>query len=350
KYKGYVALLENDNLKAYYIFKALSQKSRALAIDPDIEKYLGIAESRLQERYFFTDETFNLRKFETARNVRFKIDRKDGSTDLFFISGVTNRGTGDGFVQYLRGLHVFSIDSEGNFLGGTFTPYAKLSAVSARYFNDDARLLLGIEQNVQSVPFILLHSVDRNAALDSGAEFPVPSLDADEDEAPSAAGTEGLQQNDSSYLILPMEFSDFALIQEASGQIQNMPLLSLLHFIRKAKQYGFAEEVFAQALLNRLFYPLFMLIFLICLACLAWNGRTPPHSLFKLKWAVLFPIFCGLFIGIYKAVIDFFCLLNYGILYTANVPLMIPAGLAVYILLLFLASLSFLACKDSSKE
>ena len=84
KYQGYLALVQKDDLKAYYIFRELYQSSREMQSDPDVVFYLQIAENRINERSFFVDETFELKSFESANDVYFAYEYADGSQDVIY--------------------------------------------------------------------------------------------------------------------------------------------------------------------------------------------------------------------------------------------------------------------------
>ena len=71
---------------------------------------------KLEEEYFFIDETFNLQGFETVNNVHFSIRNNDGTTSVYFIKGVTPVADSASLVQYLRGLSIFVIDYDGKIL------------------------------------------------------------------------------------------------------------------------------------------------------------------------------------------------------------------------------------------
>ena len=77
KYEGYLALVQKDDLKAYYLFKQLYMSSRMMQSDPDVKFYLEIAENRVNERAFFIDETFELESFENANDIYFVCNYKD---------------------------------------------------------------------------------------------------------------------------------------------------------------------------------------------------------------------------------------------------------------------------------
>ena len=103
KFQGYLALVQKDDLKAYYIFRELYQSSREMQSDPDVVFYLEIAENRINERCFFVDETFELKSFENANDVYFAYEYADGSRDVIYFKGMTTVASTGNSIQYLRG-------------------------------------------------------------------------------------------------------------------------------------------------------------------------------------------------------------------------------------------------------
>lgn len=332
KFEGYNALMEQDNLKAYYIFRTLSLSSKKNATDPDVVRYLSLAENRLQNQYFFIDETLNLQGFESASDVRFKISEDDGSETVYFVKGVTNADEKNVFVQYLRGFSVFKIDSDGNYISGFYSSYAKMTPVSVDLFDDEMKKSLGIADGIRSVPYILLHSVDRNR--EGVMNVPVV-LKGDASSAPGG------------FLILPMEFSDFSLIKDASGSIDSLSIDSLFRFMPLAEKYGFVEEVFQQTLVSRLLYPLFMLIFLVCVGICAWHGRLRANSVFKFKWVIVFPLAGIIMFFVYQISLFLFRLVNYSLMTVCSRNSVLFVSLFLYLVVLFCVSMVFLGCKDT---
>ncbi len=327
KYEGYRALMTGDDMRAYYIFKALSLQSRELALDPDVVRYLGIAEKRLETKYFFIDETFNLQEFEEANDVCFKVRRRNGSTDVFFIKGVTPvRGLSDS-VQYLRGLSVFTVSTQGEYVSGYYVPYAKMTAVSADFFDVFTRSALEMDDSWDSVPCVMLCSVDRRH--EGVVNRPVTLLG----DGASAKG---------SYILLPMSCGDFELLEEASNGADMMNVVSLFHFADRAERYGYSGEVFSQALLNRMLYPLFMLCLMLWFAGFSWNGRLESGSVFKFKWLAAFPIFALFFFEFYKVALSLFKMINFSLLGLAGQTYAFLLGLIIYLALLILISVRFL--------
>lgn len=336
KYEGYVNLINEEYFKAYYIFKTLSLESRQLAIDPDVVRYLAIAESHIEKQSFFIDETFNLQTFESASNVYFKLKNPDGTTDVIFINGIAQAEGKNDLIQYLRGLSIFTLDLYGNFMNGSYTVYAKMESLAAKHFDDYALALVGVRNKYKSVPYIILNSIDRNRGSSVGK--------------PEQMTGGYMDISSRNYKILPMEYSDFELIKGAAAGADTMTLAALFKFASRAEQYGYSAEVFMQALLNRLLYPLFLLNIFLLLAWLAWHGRTPQNAAFKFSWSLLFPFMAATLHLLYRISKGAFKVLNYGLLSLTGKTYALPVGTVFYALLLFILSLMFLACRNTDKD
>ncbi len=335
KYEGYSALYEQDNLHAYYVFKSLSASNKKLALDPDVIRYLAVAQDRLEKQYFFTDETLNLQNFEDTSNVYFKIQHYDKSTDIYFIKGITSTGNKTNLTQYLRGLCIFNLDAQGNYVSGSYTAYAKLKEISTSYFDEATKKALEIDEKTYTVPYVILNSVDRlkEGVVNSpvikkgGARFP-----------------------EGGYIILPIKYDDFNFLKEASTGIDAMSITSLFQFVKIAEKYGYSKEVYIQSILNRLLYPFMLLICTIALGIGAWHGRLPPNSIFKFKWIVIFPIFLVVDYGLYRFFMIFFKLVNFSILALAGSNYAILAATGFYALVFAMVSVLFVACKNSMTQ
>ena len=276
KVEGYSALISGDFLKAYYIFRTLSLKSKALSVDPDVVRYLNIANEKLEEEYFFIDETFNLQGFETVNNVHFSIRNNDGTTSVYFIKGVTPVAESASLVQYLRGLSIFVIDYDGKYKLGKYVPYAKMSSLSTDFFDEESKKIIGITDSIKEIPYIMVNSVDRNK---EGVIH-----------KPIRKGGYG-RYFEENFVLLPIPYEDFDLVKQASADLDSMNIISLFKFLNKATFFGYSQEVVCQTLLDRILYPLFVLVLLIFIAYTAWNGRLLEDNLFKFKWVLVFPVF-----------------------------------------------------------
>jgi hypothetical protein len=329
KLEGYKFFMEGDNLKAYYVFRTLSLQSHILSIDPDVVRYLGLATARLNKENFFIDETFNMQEFETANDVYFSIKHTDGSTDIVYIKGITPMLSTDGMIQYLRGLTIFSIDGNGSFVNSMYVQYAKMLEVSVSDFDSETKVSLGIADSTGYVPYILLRSVDRNT------EGIVNE--------PLYSNAPGKTEDESNHLVLPVSYDDIQLLQGVSKGAELMNIVSLFQFVGKTVSYGYSEEVFGQVMLNRMLYPLFILIIFIGFASFAWNYRIGEKLMFKTGWILSFPLFSFFAYYLFMMLQWLYKLLNYVFLGAAGRQNALLLGSGVYIVILIIVSVVFLA-------
>ena len=329
KYEGYLALVQKDDLKAYYIFKELYSSSNELSSDPDIAFYFEIAENRINEKYFFIDETLELQSLESANNVYFSYDYADGSTDVVYFKGLTTvSGTGNS-IQYLRDLTIKTLGKNGNVTRTMYVPYAKVLPVSIEGLNSITKGLLGIDEKINFIPYILLNSVGRD-----NPELSIKPLytfsDSQEKESPD-------------YILLPFAYEDFIMLENVSSKPYETSISNLFKLVRKSELYGFSEDVYGQIFINRVFYPLWIIFIIILLAAFAWNNRIDSSQYFKFSWAFSFPIFFIVAYEFYNFSLFVFKLINYSVLSRFSfISSLLVSGVIMFILLIF-ASIIFLA-------
>ena len=330
EYKGFTALMEDDDLQAYYIFRYLNETYPELERDNDVQFYLKVAQERVEQKYFFIDETFELQSYEDANDVYFCYNQLDGSTDIIYFKGLTNLKSAGSAVQYLRDFTILKIKNN-KWFRTMHVPYAKLMPVSVKSLNSATKSMLGISDEADFVPYIQLKSIGRD---DSGQEF-VP-------EYTYASGeVSGLPE----YLIYPMPYSDFLLLEKTASNPKTMPLSTLFTLNSKASDYGFTVELFRHTLLNRLLYPLFLLSVMILLAAFSWNFRIGDTLFFRMGWVFSFPFFIAIMFVFYNIAIYVFKLINYALVMLSAGKGALFAGIGIYVLLLLLSSVYFLSRK-----
>lgn len=335
KLEGYSALMENDYFKAYYIFKNLSQTSKQISLDKDVQKYLQISQDNLQKMFFFTEETFKLEGFESARNVRFKIDLPDDSVLVIFIKGVTIASTKSEYIQYLRGLSIYKFSKDGECIYGTYTPYAKMSSISADILEESEKSYFGIDNSIKKLPILLLRSTDRNRSdLVVGPQVKIGKT----------------HDFENGFFIFPMEFEDFEILKKVSAGIDTVSVSTLFNFTDKAKKYGYSEEIFAQYQLNRLFYPIWTLCLFILLGIISWHGRIPADSVFKFKWLLILPVLYVSLVFIYEEMVGLFNVINYQIVAIFGKSFSLAVAVVFYSLCMFVASVMFLGCRNTTEQ
>lgn len=329
KYQGYLALVQKDDLKAYYIFRELYQSSREMQSDPDVVFYLQIAENRINERCFFIDETFELKSFESANDVYFAYEYADGSRDVIYFKGMTTVASTGNSIQYLRALTIVSVARNGEVFRTMTVPYAKVLPVSVKTLTPTTKALMGIDDSIDCVPYIMLKSVGRDS----------PELYNE----PLYTYQNGETANTPEYLLLSIPYDDFLLLEKSTSTPESMPLASLFKLVHMAAKYGFCTEVYGQALVNRIFYPLWILIMFILLAGFGWNNRINPTQFFKFSWALAFIPFILISMLYNKMMMFLFRLVNYVLLGGFGLSGGMVAALVLYIILLICSAIIFVS-------
>lgn len=329
KYKGYMALVNKNDLEAYYIFRGLLETYPDTARDSDVTFYLEVATDRIEQEYFFVDETLELSSFESANDVYFVYTHKNGAKEIVYFKGVTSVQSTGQSIQYLRDLTIVSLDTYGRFIRKLNVPYAKLMPVSVKNLTVQTKDLLLIDEKTDFVPYILLKSVGRD---DENIQF-----------GPTYTYADGSVESSPEYLIFPMKYSDFLMLETSPANPKSGSLLHLIRFAKDASNYGFARELYAQTLLNRLLFPLFMLVLFVILASFAWNNRVGANQMFRFSWVFSFPFIILLSWFTYNFVLILFKLINFVTLSFVTGGAALAAGAAIYIVILFFCSLSFMA-------
>ena len=335
KYEGYKALVKKDDLKAYYIFKELYETSADLQRDPDVKFYLEVAENNLKEKYFFIDETLELSTFEDSNDIYFAYPYKDGSVDIIYFKGLsTVQDTGKS-VQYLRNLTILSLDSEGNEIRRITDPYAKVLPVDVKSVNSTLKMEMGIDNSAEFVPYVMLNSVGRD---EPNTEIRATFTYAD-----------GRTAKNRDFLILPVSYDDFLMLEDSAQNPEVMPVLSLFKMVRKCEPYGFISEIYGSTLLNRVLYPLFIILICVLLATFGWNNRIGLKQYFKMSWALFFPLMFVVALVFYEILYFVFKIINFAILSSCpGIFSAIFACLGIYVFCLALIFVFF--CSRTTKK
>ncbi|MCR4713790.1 MAG: hypothetical protein K5751_05350 [Treponemataceae bacterium] len=276
KKEAYNALENGDVLKAYYMLIKLND---AYPNDPDIANYFEETVNRLENQYFFVDETDDLRDFETANNVFFSVTKPDGQVDLIFIGGISVVENTGQFIQYFRNFSVTSFSEEGHVKQFFSVPYAKMTAQLVSSLVESGLVSTKREfktSNDQYVPYVFLEGIDRQSDNTRNAIKPKFKYRMEE-EAPS-------------FYIIDIPFGDLTLIRQACEGADKMPFISLMQFISKAAHYGFSNEVYTAAFAKRACYPFIILAIMITLAIMSFNYRLLSGHAFRFHWLLLFPM------------------------------------------------------------
>ena len=353
----------SDNLSAYYAFKALSRNGHA--DDPDVIRYLALAQEAVESEYFFIDETENLTKLENNRDIYFSIENKNnGTKDVVYIKGSWDTKSDGYAVRYLDGLTIVTFSKSGKFMRSMYAPIAKVISQPVSVLDDETKRLQGIQDSWKNIPYVMLQAVDRETKgvivapsysyVETGLPDYVLQAEGLVDRSPL---TDTMQMEETiselrtivtrmlpetRSIILPMPYRDFTATSQATGGPDRMDLATLFLFLKKAQDYGFSTEVFSRSLLGRGMFPLLMLMLFIAFATLGWNYRVDDDTSFKFRWLLLVPIAGALTYLILEIIEYFYDLLNYVIV-GAFGGAALWVALGVNVVLLMLVSLYFLA-------
>ena len=90
-------------------------------------------------------------------------------------------------------------------------------------------------------------------------------------------------------------------------------------------------------------FPLYFLLIFILLASFAWNNRVGGNQMFRFVWVFSFPFLIVISAFFYKFAFILFKLRNYTILCIASGAGALVLGAVVYIILMVIFSISFMA-------
>ncbi|MBR7064697.1 MAG: hypothetical protein IKI31_06100 [Treponema sp.] len=321
KFEGYTALMQGDDVKAYYIFTELSEKVKSK--DPDIERFLKLAKERVTSEYFFIDEMLAKQDFESAQNILFSLKKPGGEVDIVFIKGVTPVTGSVGTVQYLRDFSIYSLDRHGTYKGSLHVPYAKMLQMPLSNFDEKTKLLIEGGDENSFIPYVLLTSIDRHTR---GVV-----------NSPSFYGAAQVKNQ----MVLPILYDNFLILSKGVQNTETLSLFDLKKFVPLAKSFGYAHEVYESDFASRMLYPLFIVLVLLYVATFAWNYRLGEHSIFKLSWTFAFPFFSLVAFLLYKALFWFFDLVNLVVVSSAPLNLALFGLCAIYFAILVVLSIFF---------
>lgn len=328
KRAAYLSLINGDNIEAYYQFLEISKTSDFAARDPDVAQFLKIAEERVSKQCFFVDETNDLKRFETSNDIYFTITHDDGSKDVVYIKGISPVKDSGGMIQYLRGFKMMKFDKDGYFTMSISDSYAKMLSINVETFDDDTKQKFGIKDEFKNVPYLMLEGVSRNNT--EKRISPVYEFDAS-----IKKSADDLKN----YFVLGLSTDDFNALCDSKIDSSKMSIISLIKLLPKVHDFGFSSEIFSANFLNRITYPLVMLLIFMEIACLAWNFRLDA-PIFKFKWIFIMPFISVIIFALLELALYALKLLNFVLVSsTGNFAFLI--SVAILVILLFLACLAF---------
>jgi hypothetical protein len=272
KRSGYEAMVGQDWIKGYYIFKELAGLSPD---DPDAADFLRRCESETLQIAFFADE-LELTLGDVLTEAVFSLPRYNGAgeADGRLVLRVNALST---FPDYSYGfdIELAAVNSAGSLAGRMEAPYAKFLP----------KTINGRPQVV-----VLLQSLDRrNPDLRWGPVWTEP-------EQVELGGAE---------LPLDLSYENFLLITRVRRGLEHFQIPSLFAAEQNLAPYGYIREAFRAQAINRIAEPVFFLPLLILALVVAWRFRPQkqPRYLAVPMLAVMPVVFLAC-ISVYRSLIE----------------------------------------------
>lgn len=265
KKKAYDAMQAGRYIEAYYgylnIYKDLL-KTNEDKIDPEVERFLKIAENTLKENVFFSDELDHIKEFDVGKDITFTITTENSDKMNMTIYGISySYKTGYPEI-YLKGIKYNFYNSKNTLLKSFFIPYAKL--IEKKDEKGEVFLLLQVR------------ALDRNIY---GKDIEPILL------------TGEASDKDFYNIKIPITIDDFYLLDRVSNGPNFMKLADLYSFGASAEKYGFIKQPYLREMVFILTEPLLLLISSVLAIIIAWNCRLSPEKRSQKKRAVIIP-FC----------------------------------------------------------
>ncbi|MDR3303289.1 MAG: hypothetical protein LBS86_02650 [Treponema sp.] len=267
KRAGYNAILAEEWIQAYYIFKELI---RELPEDPDVVHFFAASEEAAAKSAFFIDE-MEERVGEILPDVVFSLPLGTDERSVLRIESLSSMQD----ISYGRTLELIAFDRDGSVKYRITTPYVKL---------------LPFRVEGKEKLLIMLRGLDRQrniAELEPVWEGP---------EMPSLTGSE---------IVLDLTYSDFLLLSKLRRGLDALSLNELYTASVKFADYGYIPEVFQADILYRLSEPGSFLPLVIFIVIIGWHFRA-----FRLPRFLIAPMLVMLPIMFYCAVLFYRNVLN----------------------------------------
>ena len=256
KREAYEALLGREYIKSYYIFLELEEINFR---DPDIARFLPLAEAGVRQIAFFIDE-MELTMGRMLSGAVFSLPHDTGR----LVIRVSSLST---FPDYAEGIgaDLMAFDFQGNPLWSIESPYVRFLPVSLE------------SRSLVTALFRALGKTDQSIVWEPTAR------DLDQ-RAPDPAS-----------LVLDLPWDDFLLLSEIDRGLNGLSTQDIRRAALRFGSYGHLPHVFESELLERFIRPLFMLPFGIFTIAMGWRYRSVgrPRYMFIPMLGILPMVFYG---------------------------------------------------------
>ena len=235
KKEGYEALVAQEWIRSYYIFRELAGISPE---DPDAAKYLALSEQGLGQTAFFIDE-MELSLGEILTGAVFSLPLGPGRLVMRISSLSTSPDS-----AYGMGIEMMAFDRDGRPLWSMEAPYAKI---------------LPLTLDSGPAVAVLMRALDRT--------------DQSKQWEPVKQGM-GQSAPDGAQMILEVSWDNFLLLSNVNRGLSGLSPADLKRAAEYLGSYGYQSEVFEAELLRRFAEPLLLLPLGVFAIVIGWRYRA----------------------------------------------------------------------------
>jgi hypothetical protein len=284
KNSGYEAMIAQDWIRGYYIFKELAALTPG---DPDAINFLNECEQGLEEIAFFIDES-EMALGEILSGAIFSAPRLTSSGTSYgrIVLHVRSLEASPDY-SYGIGLEVLFFDADGELENRLEAPYAKILP-----------RILGGRQRV----LILLRALDREN--ENRRWEPVWTGPGRPGSVRYDGGGEMIELKDAQAL-LDMPYEDFLLSTQVRRGVDNFFIGELFTAEKNLGAYGYVPQVFAAEILSRFAEAVYFLPLLILILIAGWRYRAFQRPRFLgIPMLFILPLVFDGVIRIYRAAMN----------------------------------------------
>jgi hypothetical protein len=267
KRDGYEAMISEDWIRAYYIFREFSSLTPN---DPDVANFLVLSERGLSELAFFTDE-MEFPIGDVITGAVFSIPHMSlvrssagipsfGRVVLRMASLSTSADS-----SYGIGFELISFDDAGRLSFRVEAPYVKMLPLTVR---GSSRVV------------VLMRALDR---LDKGRRW-------------EPVWTGPVPEGENTQVMLDTTYENFLLLSRARRKAESFFIGDLLSMGQSFGDYGYIPQVFQAEIMSRVSEPVVLLPLTILAIIIGWRFRAKerPRYLWFPMLVVLPLVFNGI--------------------------------------------------------
>jgi hypothetical protein len=312
KRQGYEAMVSDDWIRAYYIFRELSEQTPE---DPDVIRFLAMSEQGTTRKAFFLDE-LSAGIGETLTGAVFSIPLVP-----------TAQGTAPGGRVVMRADSLISYPDYSYAIG---LELAAFDGNNRRLYEMTARYAKIVPMTVREKPrlVILLRALDRN---DETIRWE-PVWDGP-----------GRSDLGEAQIALDTTYENFLWLSKARRQVGSLFFADLLAMSRDFGNYGYIPQVFQAEIIRRTAEPVILLPLTIFAIIIGWRFRAKKAPRFLgFPMLIIIPL---VFNGMVQLIRGLTGVLGLWLLLTVGFSLAVAIFVAGSVLL-FILSLIILASQQ----